>query len=79
MGKEERGEAVLRGGTPASSDVQAGEEEEGAECELLPSPFSALRRLCTLAIHPRAGRALLPLWLFVLRKAQRCRGAGARL
>ena len=29
-------------------------------------------------VRSRADRAL-PLWLFVLRKIQRCRGAGARL
>ena len=30
---------VLRGGSPASGVVQAGGEEGGAECELLPSPL----------------------------------------
>ena len=55
-----------------------GQRREGAECELLPSPFYALHRLCPLALRSHAGR-LLSLWLFVLRKIQRCRGAGARL
>ena len=44
-----------------------GQRREGAECELLPSPFYALHRLCPLALRSRAGR-LLSLWLFVLRK-----------
>ena len=61
------GGAVLCGGSPASGVAQAGNEEEGAECELLPSPFYALHRLCPLALRSRAGR-LLSLWLFVLRK-----------
>ena len=39
-----------------------------------PPPSYALHRLCPLAVRPRAGRAL-PLWLLVLRKIQRCRGA----
>ena len=69
---------MLRGGSPASGVAQAGKEGGGAECELLPSPFYALHRLCPLALRSRAGR-LLSLWLFVLRKIQRCRGAGARL
>ena len=55
-----------------------GRRKEGAEYELLPSPFYALHRLCPLALRLRAGR-LLSLWLFVLRKIQRCRGAGACL
>ena len=70
------GERVL-GGTPTSSDTQAG--RVGGGQKLLPPPRSALHRLCPFAVRLRAGR-LLSLWLFVLRKIQRCRGgAGARL
>ena len=58
-------------------------EAGGAVCERIKLrtaalPFFALHRLCPLALRSRAGR-LLSLWLFVLRKIQRCRGAGARL
>ena len=38
-GEEGEGGAMLRGGSPASGVAQAGKEEGGAECELLPSPF----------------------------------------
>ena len=55
-----------------------GQRREGAECELLPSPFYALHRLCPFALRLRVDR-LLSLWLFVLRKIQRCCGAGACL
>ena len=48
-----------------------GQRREGAECELLPSPFYALHRLCPSALRLHAGRLLSP-WLFVLRKIQRC-------
>ena len=39
----------------------------GAECELLPSPFYALHRLCPFALRLRAGRLLL-LWLVCFEK-----------
>ena len=65
LGWEER--LCCAEGSPASGVAQAGKEEGGAECELLPSPFYALHRLCPLALRSRASR-LLSLWLFVLRK-----------
>ena len=39
---------------------------------------SDIRVFCRVAVCTCAGRPL-PLWLFILRKIQRCRGAGARL
>ena len=69
-----------RGGVPVSDGAQAGGERGGSRVQTtaaLPTfpPFTA----CARSLYAlRTGRAL-PLWLFVLRKIQRCRGAGACL
>ena len=77
-GEEGEGGGYAARGIACQRCRTGGQRREGAECELLPSPFYALHRLCPLALRSRAGR-LLSLWLFVLRKIQRCRGAGACL
>ena len=69
---------MLYEGSPASGFAQAGNEERGQNVNYCPPLLRPSPPVSTLALRSRTGR-LLSLWLFVLRKIQRCRGAGACL